>query len=77
MMVAELSARDLEQGFARPMRMRVKHSFCGFVSPMRITDAVSMALDPASKSDAYCLLCGRRLPVAQFTWHPDGLPVGS
>jgi len=77
MMVAELSAYDLEQGFKRPMRTRVRHTFCGFVSMMRLTDAVSMALDPASKTDCYCLLCGRRLPVNQFTWHGDGEPVGS
>jgi hypothetical protein len=77
MMVAELSAYDLEQGFKRPYRTRVKHAFCGFVSPMRITDAVSMALDPASKTDTYCLLCGRRLPSNQFTWFGSEDQVGS
>lgn len=76
-MTAELSALELEQGFKRPMRTRVRHTFCKFVSPMRITDAVQMAADPASLKDAYCLLCGRRLPVAQFTWFADDSPVGS
>ena len=77
MMVAELSALDLEQGFKRPYRARVKHNFCGSVSMMRITDSVKMAADPASLKDAYCLLCGRRLPVAQFSWFPGDDPVGS
>jgi len=75
--MSELTVQDLEQGFVRPMRTRVRHLFCDSISAMRITDAVSLALDPSSKSECWCLLCGRRLPASQFTWFPDLEPVGS
>jgi hypothetical protein len=75
--MTELSATDLEQGFSRPLRSRVKHTFCGSVSLMRITDAVQLAHDPESVETCWCLLCGRRLPVFDFVWWPDGESVGS
>ena len=75
--MTKLSASDIENGFARPMRTRVKHSFCGTVSDLRMSDALDFAVKPQLLQDCYCMVCGRRLPVAQFTWLADGLAVGS
>ena len=75
--MTELNARDLEQGFTRPMRTKVRHTLCNFVSELRTVDALDFAVHPGIPVDAYCLLCGHRYPVAQFTWLQDGEIVGS
>lgn len=72
-----LSARDIEEGFVRPVRTRVQHTLCKYVSELHTKDALDMARDPKSWSSCYCFSCGRRLPAEQFTWHLDGSPVGS
>lgn len=72
-----LTVQELEQGFVRPLRNKVKHAFCGTTSELRTKDALDMARDPSSWSSCYCLNCGRRLPNDQFHWLIDGEPVGS
>lgn len=75
--MTELTVQELEQGFARPLRNKVRHTFCGTVSELRVKDALDMACDPHSWATCYCLICGRRMPIEQFTWLLDGEPVGS
>jgi hypothetical protein len=76
-MSTALTQQERDQGFARPVRTRVRHTFCETVSILRTTDALDMARNPASWSSCYCFNCGRRLPNEQFTWFPGGEPVGS
>lgn len=75
--MTDLTAHDLEQGFARHLRNRVKHAACGTVSDLSTVHALDMARDPRAIETCYCMVCGRRLPVAQFSWLADGEPVGS
>jgi hypothetical protein len=75
--VTELTATEIEQGFKRPLRNKVEHTFCKTVSTLRVKDALDMARDPTSWSSCYCCVCGRRLPADQFVWTLDREPVGS
>jgi hypothetical protein len=75
--VTELTATEIEQGFKRPLRNKVEHTFCKTVSTLRVKDALDMARDPTSWSSCFCLNCGRRLPNSQFRWFIDGEQVGS
>jgi hypothetical protein len=64
-------------GFVRSLRTRVLHAPCGTTTPMKPQQADDMARNPASWSTCWCNVCGRRLDIKQFTWFPDGSPVGS
>ena len=75
--MTDLTAHDIEQGFERHLRTRVRHTFCGTVSDVRMSDALDFAVKPFLLQDCWCCVCGRRLPVAQFVWMADGEPVGS
>jgi hypothetical protein len=83
-MTNELTDQERAQGFVRPLRTRVLHTtaapgrpVCGRPSAMSIGQAEDMAKDPASWTSCWCAVCGRRLPVNQFTWQADGSPVGT
>jgi hypothetical protein len=72
-----LSLDDIEKGYVRPLRRQVVHREpCGRPTEMHLAQAEDMARDPHSWSTCYCGICGRRLPLEQFTW-ADGSPVGS
>lgn len=71
-----LTEQELAAGFVRPLRLRVLHIFCGRPSAVMAGQAEDLAKDPASWSTCWCGVCGRRLPIEQFTW-VDGSPVGS
>lgn len=74
-----LTPEEEAAGFVRPLRTRVIHNTpsCGRPSAMASGQAEDMAKDPNLWSTCWCAVCGRRLPVNQFTWHPDGSAVGS
>jgi hypothetical protein len=76
-MSTTLTPEEVANGFIRPMRTRVEHTFCKTASILRTADALDMARDPKSWSSCYCFVCGRRRPASEFTWFPDGEPVGS
>jgi hypothetical protein len=76
-MAAAITPEDIEQGFVRPLRSSVMHAPCGRPSAMKPEQAKEMARDPKSWTTCWCMVCGRRLPVEQFTWAADGEPVGS
>ena len=71
-----LTLEQLGDGFVRPLRTRVIHTFCERPSAVASGQAEDMAKDPKSWSTCWCGVCGRRLPIDQFTW-ADGEPVGS
>lgn len=76
-MTAALTPEDQTAGMVRPLRTRVVHKApCGRESAMKLEQAHDMARDPQSWTTCWCMVCGRRLPIADFTWS-DGEPVGS
>lgn len=77
-MSAVLTEQEQAAGFVRPLRTSVVHRFCGRPSAMGDGQAEDLARNPRDSqwSTAWCGICGRRLPLEQFTW-ADGQPVGS
>jgi hypothetical protein len=74
--VITLTPEEAAAGFARPLRTRVLHT-CGAQSSMQLAQAEDMARDPKSWSTCWCMVCGRRLPIEQFTWAADGQTIGT
>jgi hypothetical protein len=78
--VIALTDKEQAAGFVRPLRTRVIHNTpaCGRPSAMGVGQAEDLARDPKDPqwSTCWCGICGRRLPIDQFTW-ADGSPVGS
>lgn len=70
-----LSDADLKQGFVQPVRRSYRHSTCGQVTSMSETIARTYAADPWFYGATYCCTCYMHLPLAEFTWHPDGEPM--
>ena len=65
------------KGFVRPFRDRYKHTVCGGVTSMGRALSETYARQPSFYSHTFCVNCNRHLPVAEFVWTADGLPVGS
>lgn len=50
---------------------------CGTVTTMGRALSETYARDPSFYGATFCVTCNRHLPVAEFVWTADGLPVGS
>lgn len=50
---------------------------CGVVTRMGDAIAETYARQPTFYGSTYCVQCQKHLPVAEFTWEPDGSRVGS
>lgn len=72
-----LRESERAKGFVRPVRKSYRHTGCGVVTTMGIELAETYARDPAFYGGTYCCGCSKHLPVAEFTWLPDGEVVGS
>jgi hypothetical protein len=65
------------KGFVRPYRDAYRHLTCGTVTTMGRALSETYARDPTFYGATFCCHCNRHLPVAEFVWMKDGLPVGS
>jgi hypothetical protein len=78
-----LSEEERAKGFVRPVRHKYVHLACGAVTTMGSALAETYARDPAFYGGTFCCHCGKHFPLrdeggrANFTWDPDGSPVGS
>lgn len=72
-----LCPEERAKGFVRPVKRSYKHSKCGTVTTMGQAIAETYARNPKFYGGTYCCVCGSHFPVAEFTWEPDGSPVGS
>ena len=72
-----LCPEERAKGFVRPVRQKYKHKKCGYVTTMGLESAETYAHEPKFYGNAFCTYCCMHLPVAEFTWEPDGSVVGS
>jgi hypothetical protein len=72
-----LSDDELAKGYVRPYRDRYVHKTCGVETVMGEKLSATYARDPLFYGATYCVHCRMHLPVSEFTWSRDGLPVGS
>lgn len=72
-----LCEEERKKGFVRPYRDAYKHLSCGTTTTMGRSLSETYARDPNFYSHTFCVYCNRHLPVAEFVWTADGLPVGS
>jgi hypothetical protein len=78
-----LSDEERARGFVRPVRRAYKHLKCGTVTTMGLALCETYARDPKFYSGTFCVGCGKHFPlkdgdgIPNFTWEPDGEPVGS
>ena len=72
-----LPEEERAKGFIRPVRDAYTHTKCGKVTSMGRALAETYARDPNYYSSTFCCQCRTHLPVAEFTWYPDGQVVGS
>lgn len=72
-----LSEEERAKGFVRPVRQKYLHTKCGVVTRMGLVLSETYARNPKFYGATYCVGCSMHLPVAEFTWDPDGSVVGS
>lgn len=72
-----LCPEERNKGFIRPVRQSYKHTKCGTVTTMGLALAETYARNPYFYAGTFCCGCRKHLPVAEFTWVPDGSVVGS
>ena len=61
----------------RPYRDTVRHLACGTLSAVAPLSARRWQRDPRAFTTCYCARCKADLPVSEFVWDRDGVPVGS
>lgn len=72
-----LPEEERAKGFVRPVRNSYVHKTCGTETRMGQAISETYARDPKYYGATFCCHCGKHLPVSEFTWLPDGSPVGS
>jgi len=65
------------KGFVRPYRETYRHARCGTTTTMGRALSETYARDPSFYGATFCVHCNQHLPVGEFAWTADGLPVGS
>lgn len=70
---------DKETGkprFVQPIRNTYRHLTCGAVTVMRGADlCLTYATNPTYYSRTFCVGCHDHLPIAEFVWEPDNVPL--
>ena len=77
-----LSEEERAKGFVRPVRYKYLHLKCGTTTTMGEALSETYARDPKFYGGTFCCFCHAHFPLEtadgwQFTWEPDGDPVGS
>jgi hypothetical protein len=67
---------DGTPAFVQPHRNAYRHRKCGVVTTMR-GEALTLtyATNPGFYGATFCAGCHNHLPLAEFDWLPDGLPM--
>jgi hypothetical protein len=62
--------------FVQPIRNKYRHLKCGAVTLMRGDDlCLTYATNPHFYGATFCVGCHAHLPLAQFVWEPDNVPM--
>lgn len=62
--------------YKQPVRNTYRHRVCGAVTTMRGDDlCLTYATNPHFYGATFCCLCRTHLPLSEFEWEPDGVPM--
>ena len=62
--------------FVQPIRNKYRHKKCGTVTEMRGNDlCLTYATNPYFYGATFCVGCHDHLPVSEFVWEPDEIPM--
>ncbi len=70
-----LCDEERKKGFVKPYRASYRHRTCGTLTTMGRAIAETYARDPWFYGATFCVACNVHLPLAEFTWEPDGEPM--
>lgn len=70
-----LCGEERNKGFVKPYRESYRHTACNQTTRMGRSIAETYARDPWFYNATFCVKCNRHLPLAEFTWEPDGEPM--
>ena len=75
------SVRLKEDGtpdFVQPIRNQYRHKTCGTSTTMRGDDLTyTYATNPGYYGGTFCVGCREHLPLSEFEWEPDGVPMNT
>lgn len=64
--------------YKQPIRNRYRHLKCGAVTMMRGDDlCLTYATNPGYYGSTFCVGCHAHLPLDQFIWEPDNVPMNT
>lgn len=67
---------DGKPDFKQPIRNKYRHRTCGAVTYMRGDDlCFTYATNPGFYGATFCVGCHDHLPIREFDWEPDGVPM--
>ena len=67
---------DGKPAFQQPIRNKYRHLKCGVVTMMRGDDlCLTYATNPHYYSHTFCVGCHDHLPISEFVWEPDNVPM--
>ncbi len=67
---------DVQPKFVQPIRHKYIHNKCGVETVMRGEGlAETYATNPSYYSHTFCVYCREHLPIEEFRWSADGVPL--
>ena len=67
---------DGKPKFQQPIRNKYRHLKCGAVTMMRRDDlCLTYATNPGYFGRTFCMGCHAHLPISEFVWEPDNVPM--
>lgn len=71
-----LTDTDGAPQFVQPIRNTYRHLTCGAETTMRGGDlCLTYATNPSFYGSTFCVGCHEHLPISEFVWVPDGVPL--
>lgn len=67
---------DGKPAYKQPIRNKYRHKRCGVVTLMRGDDlCLTYATNPGYYGATFCMGCREHLPISEFVWEPDNVPM--
>ena len=67
---------DGKPDYKQPVRNKYRHLKCGVVTMMRGDDlSLTYATNPGYYGATFCVGCRSHLPLSEFVWEPDNVPM--